>query len=97
MIKFFKNSKNSDIKRKIEAEEYKKVIDSLTQSELKVYDLVVQGYNVKEMNKRLNLKESTIKSYLKSIFKKLNVHSKVELIITYGSIYNSLNNINTMD
>ena len=43
------------------------------------------------MAKRLNLKKATVDSYLKVIYKKLKVHTKVELIVTYGPIFNTVN------
>lgn len=78
---------------KIELDEYNKRISSLTGSEYKVYKEIVQGYSTEETSERTKLKISTIKSYQKSIYKKLEVHSKVELITIYATIYDYLNDI----
>ena len=97
MLKFFNKSKKKDDifpKYKMTLEEYKDIISTLTPQELKVYNEVVRGYNVEEIAKKLNLTKNTINSYMKPIFKKLDVHSKVELIVTYGNIYNLVNNVN---
>ena len=76
-------------------DEYNKRVSALTESEYKVYIEIVQGYSVEETSRRTKLKINTIKSYQKSIYKKLDVHSKVELITIYANIYNYLNNVNT--
>lgn len=100
MLKFFKKSKADESilpKYKMSLEEYKDVISTLTPQELKVYNEVVQGYNTEEISKKLKLTKNTVNSYMKPIFKKLNVHSKVELIIAYGNIYNLVNDVNNDD
>lgn len=100
MLKFFNKSKKQNVilpRYKISIEEYKEKIGSLTNQEEKVYNEVVQGYTTLEIAKKLNLTINTINSYMKSIFKKLDVHSKVELIVTYGNIFNILNDIDIYD
>lgn len=100
MLTFFNKSKNKDVilpRYKMNLEDYKKIISTLTPQEEKVYKEIVQGYNVEEISKKLNLTKNTISSYMKQIFKKLDVHSKVELIVTYGNIYNSVNDIHNND
>ena len=100
MLKFFKKSKEDKSilpKYKMALEEYKDAISTLTPQELKVYNEVVQGYNTEEISKKLKLTKNTVNSYMKPIFKKLNVHSKVELIIAYGNIYNLVNDVNNDD
>jgi len=100
MLKFFKKSKRDESilpKYKMSLEEYRDAISTLTPQELKVYNEVVQGYNTEEISKKLKLTKNTVNSYMKPIFKKLNVHSKVELIIAYGNIYNLVNDVNNDD
>ncbi|MBQ9853614.1 MAG: helix-turn-helix transcriptional regulator [Bacilli bacterium] len=100
MLKFFKKSKADESilpKYKMSLEEYKDTISTLTPQELKVYNEVVQGYNTEKISKKLKLTKNTVNSYMKPIFKKLNVHSKVELIIAYGNIYNLVNDVNNDD
>ena len=104
MFEFFKKKKSDNIVEainfephlKINIEQYKAKISSLTDSEYKVYNEIVQGYSTEETAKRTKLKVNTIKSYQKSIYKKLNVHSKIELITTYANTYNYINDINTI-
>lgn len=101
MFEFFKKKKSDNVVKdyrpnfKISEEEYKKRISSLTESEYKVYNEIVQGYSTEETSKRTKLKINTIKSYQKSIYKKLDVHSKVELITNYASLFNYINDVNT--
>ena len=78
-------------RRKITKEEYSEIIETLTPSEYQLYEEMVKGYRTSEAAKRLKLKKSTVDSYLKVIYKKLNIHSMVEMIITYGPIYNVMN------
>lgn len=95
MLKFFNKKQSRNLPNcKMSVEEYNEIISLLTPQEKKVYSEVVQGYNVEEISKKLKLTKNTINSYMKVIFKKLNVHSKVELIITYGNIYNIVNEVN---
>ncbi len=104
MFEFFKKKRSDNIINEkkdyyphfnISFDEYKKRVSALTESEYRVYNEIVQGYSTEETAKRTKLKVNTIKSYQKSIYKKLNVHSKVELITTYANLYNYLNNVNT--
>jgi len=89
------NSNNYQPHFKIDLKEYQEKVSSLTESEYKVYNEIVQGYSTEETSKRTKLKVNTIKSYQKSIYKKLGVHSKVELITTYANVYNYINDVNT--
>jgi len=94
MLEFLKKNKKENIitpKYKMALDEYEEIISTLTPQEKKVYSEVVQGYKVDEISKKLKLTKNTINSYMKEIFKKLDVHSKVELIITYGNIFNLVN------
>jgi len=94
MLEIFKKKQEVIKPRyKMDLEEYNEIISTLTRQETKVYNEVVQGYNVEEIAKKLKLTKNTINSYMKVIFKKLNVHSKVELIITYGNIFNLVNKV----
>lgn len=78
-------------RRKMTAEEYFETVSMLTPSEYRLYEEMVKGYRAREAAKRLNLKKATVDSYLKVIYKKLKVHTKVELIVTYGPIFNTVN------
>ena len=52
----------------------------LTPQEVRVVEAVYQGLSAKEIAYETKLSESTIKSYLKDIFKKLEVHKATELV-----------------
>ena len=79
-------------KRKITNEEYSKIIETLTPSEYRLYEVMIKGYRASEAAKWLNMKKSTVDSNLNVIYKKLDVRSMVEMIITYGPAYNVINN-----
>jgi DNA-binding NarL/FixJ family response regulator len=54
--------------------------ESLTGRELNVLDLLAQGKSNKEIGVNLYISETTVKSHLRSIFRKLNVLSRTEAI-----------------
>ncbi len=55
-------------------------IDSLSHRELEVAEHVAQGMSNKQIGDRLGLSEHTIKNYLYSIFQKLEVSNRFELL-----------------
>ncbi len=79
-------------KRKITNKEYADIIETLTPSEYRLYEVMIKGYRASEAAKCLSLKKTTVDSYLKTIYRKLDVRSIVEMIITYGPAYNAINN-----
>jgi DNA-binding NarL/FixJ family response regulator len=54
--------------------------ESLTGRELNVLELLAQGRSNKEIGVNLYISETTVKSHLRSIFRKLNVLSRTEAI-----------------
>lgn len=54
--------------------------ESLTGRELNVLELLAQGKSNKEIGVNLYISETTVKSHLRSIFRKLNVLSRTEAI-----------------
>jgi DNA-binding NarL/FixJ family response regulator len=54
--------------------------ESLTGRELNVLELLARGKSNKEIGVSLNISETTVKSHLHSIFRKLNVLSRTEAI-----------------
>ena len=56
----------------------------LTKRQEQVVNLVSQGLTNREISRKLNLSEHTVKNYLFRIFDKLGVSSRVELVL-YGS------------
>lgn len=60
-----------------------KISAKLTTREADVFRLLVEGYTLKECAQKLEIKYSTINTHMTSIYKKLNVKSRAELIIRY--------------
>ncbi len=52
---------------------------SLTPRERRVAELVAAGYSTDNIGAHLGVKESTVRSHLKSIFRKTGTHSRLEL------------------
>ena len=55
----------------------------LSQRETEVLELIASGYVNKEIADKLNLTLQTVRSYLKTIYEKLHVHSRAEAILKY--------------
>lgn len=55
--------------------------EHLTERELDVLGLVVEGLSNKEIAARLDISENTVKFHLKNIVEKLHVHSRAELAV----------------
>lgn len=56
------------------------VLATLSDREREVFDLVVDGMRVGHVGKALFISRHTVRSHLKSIFSKLDVHSQAELL-----------------
>lgn len=56
------------------------LLDTLTAKELEIHDLLLQGLKNREISSKLFISENTLKTHLKSIYHKLNISGKVELI-----------------
>lgn len=54
--------------------------ESLTRRETDVLGLVAKGYSTREVAESLQLAESTITSHIKSIYRKLDVHSRSQAV-----------------
>ncbi|MDD2393532.1 MAG: LuxR C-terminal-related transcriptional regulator [Eubacteriales bacterium] len=57
----------------------------LTRREKEVFELLVEGYTLKESADKLNLKYSTVNTHVTNLYRKLGVRSRAELIILYRS------------
>ena len=57
----------------------------LTRREKEVFELLVEGYTLKESADKLKLKYSTINTHVTNLYRKLGVRSRAELIILYRS------------
>ncbi|MBI2487506.1 MAG: response regulator transcription factor [Deltaproteobacteria bacterium] len=51
--------------------------------EAKVVELIISGFRNKEIAKKLSITEGTVKSHLTSIFMKLGLQSRYQLMV-YG-------------
>lgn len=56
---------------------------TLTPREYKLYLLLLEGFTLKESANRLCVKYSTVNTHMSSIYRKLGVNSRAELIINY--------------
>jgi len=54
--------------------------NQLTDREIEVVELLLQGYTYKAIAERLFISENTMKYHVKNIYQKLNINSKMELI-----------------
>ncbi|MDR2869939.1 MAG: helix-turn-helix transcriptional regulator, partial [Deferribacteraceae bacterium] len=53
--------------------------DKLARSEIRIAELIMQGYTNPEMASIMNTTVNTVKSYRKSLYSKLQIHSRQEL------------------
>lgn len=81
---FFKKGPKNKLKNNLLNE-----LQILTPKENEVYELLMEGYRLKEIAEILRVKFTTINEHTKSIYKKLNIHSQKELIVKYHSIFKS--------
>ena len=58
-------------------------IKSLTDREEQVLMHLSQGYAYKEIADRLNISFETVRTYVRSIYEKLHVHSRTEATLKY--------------
>lgn len=54
--------------------------DNLSKRETEVLDCVARGYSDKEVAEALGLSVTTVRSYLKTIYSKLHVHSRLQAV-----------------
>lgn len=64
----------------------KELIAHLTPREHELYLILLEGYTLKESAEQLLIKYSTANTHMTSIYKKLEVKSRAELIIKYRNI-----------
>lgn len=57
---------------------------SLTPREREILDHIINGYRTKEIARNFGTKEGTVRIQIKSIFKKLQVNSRVDLVRKYS-------------
>ncbi len=66
----------------------------LTERECEVMNLLVLGKSNKEISKELIITPHTVKAHLDTVYRKLNVHNRVQATIVYLSKISG--NINTI-
>ena len=57
--------------------------------ETDVLDLLAEGLANKEIAARLGLRTETVRAYLKTVYGKLHVHSRLEAALKYRSAVNN--------
>jgi DNA-binding NarL/FixJ family response regulator len=62
------------------------VLDSLTQSERRVVDLVARGWTNEEVAHELDLRTKTVEWTLTKVYQKLHLRSRTELAIKVASL-----------
>lgn len=61
----------------------------LTGRELEICELLLRGFNKREICLKLFISMNTVKSHTNNIYKKLEVHSQLELIKRYSQFFES--------
>lgn len=61
-------------------------VSQLTPREHDLYLLLLEGFTLKESAKQLSIKYSTANTHMTSIYRKLGVKSRAELIINYRDV-----------
>ena len=67
---------------------------NLTERELEVLSLLIQGYSNEVMSEKLIVSIHTVKSHIESIYQKLSVHNKVQAAVF--AVKNNIVNIDTI-
>lgn len=67
-------------------EDILKIYDSLSKREQEIFQLTASGLTSKLVGERLGLSERTVQGHRLNISKKLNIHSKKELLACWNSI-----------
>lgn len=55
-------------------------LSCLSASEREVYDLAIEGYSLKEIAQKRNVAKCTVQTQLNSIYQKLVISSRIELM-----------------
>jgi DNA-binding CsgD family transcriptional regulator len=75
------SSLSNEIKEqsKIRSEGFDILLNGLTEKQREVYDLIISGRTNKEIMNELFIEQSTLKSHINQIYRKLNIKSRGEL------------------
>jgi DNA-binding CsgD family transcriptional regulator len=58
-------------------------VSRLTAGERDFLDQLAKGYAYKEIADRLNISIDTVRSYVRTVYEKLHVHSRTEAVVKY--------------
>jgi DNA-binding NarL/FixJ family response regulator len=58
-------------------------ISRLTPGEKEFLDLLANGYAYKEIADRMKISIDTVRSYVRTVYEKLHVHSRTEAVVKY--------------
>ena len=61
------------------SEEVNTLLNELTERQREVYDLIISGKTNKEIKNELFIEQSTLKSHINQIYKKMDIKSRREL------------------
>jgi len=64
---------------KMKSEDFNSLLASLTERQRDVYDLIISGKTNKEIISKLFIEQSTLKSHINQIYRKLNIKNRHEL------------------
>jgi two-component system nitrate/nitrite response regulator NarL len=67
--------------RLAQREEAKKIVELLSRRETEIVKMVASGLRNKEIANKLSIGEGTVKTHLHTIYEKLGVHGRVELMM----------------
>jgi len=77
VLALFAQMAKSDLLFKVEDRDYK----DLANNELKIIQAIGQGLSNKEISKRLNFTDGTVRNYISSILKKLDLRDRTQIAI----------------
>ena len=58
-------------------------VSKLTPGEKEFLDQLAQGYAYKEIADRMKISIDTVRSYVRTVYEKLHVHSRTEAVVKY--------------
>jgi DNA-binding NarL/FixJ family response regulator len=58
-------------------------VSSLTLGEKEFLDQLAKGYAYKEIGDRMKISIDTVRSYVRTVYEKLHVHSRTEAVVKY--------------
>ncbi len=65
---------------------------NLTIREIEVVHMILKGFSYNNISKRFNIEPSTVKVHLRNVYKKVNVNSRMMLVLTFIDYAKRCNN-----